>query len=279
MLLYSLRRKAFTLIELLVVIAILIGLLLPAVQKVREAAARMKCQNNIKQIGLGIYNFESAFGYLPSSANPNAYAYGNSGRSYSFLSMILPYMEMENLFRAGNLGLAPGPQPTFTANAAIVATEVKAYQCPSDPSSPRDRAITNNKGVCGSNWAWGNITNVGPTGDSNGSDAGNGMFFRSLSNTLMIGEDLPDRNTHLGWAMSNYATGTCAIPLNQSIPGITLQYAIDDWPNVYLFRSSYTGGPSFGLGDGSVRFMTSAIDLTTYRNAATISGSEVANLP
>src|SRR3954453_4763096 len=99
-------RKGFTLIELLVVIAIiaiLIGLLLPAVQKVRESAARMKCSNNLKQIGLAIHNYHDANSKLPASqygdyTDPTAFGGPYySSRSWSFLALCLPYMEQDNL--------------------------------------------------------------------------------------------------------------------------------------------------------------------------------------
>jgi len=114
------QRSAFTLIELLVVIAIiaiLIGLLLPAVQKVREAAARAKCQNNLKQIALAAHNYESANGFLPyghlgrSNQEPN-------GTTYWFqetgaLVALMPYLELDNLFKLMQANLPAGYQKYF----------------------------------------------------------------------------------------------------------------------------------------------------------------------
>ncbi len=210
------QHGGFTLVELLVVIAIigvLVGLLLPAVQAAREAARRMSCGNNIRQIAMGCINHESARKQFPGSVgqasnsrdivtDPQPALAANSPIQVSWMSNLLPYIEQETLFRAINplADVTNDPEnaggatsPTQGSNTWVAQQRINLYRCPSDTtptvlpmrgqrtSSGQQYAVTSYKGVAGSNWAWGNFRTVGdtyfgsdPYFKNNGNGIGNG---------------------------------------------------------------------------------------------------------
>jgi prepilin-type N-terminal cleavage/methylation domain-containing protein/prepilin-type processing-associated H-X9-DG protein len=140
------RRLGFTLVELLVVIAIigiLVGLLLPAVQAAREAARRMQCSNNLKQIGLSFHNYESAFKSFPA-----AYYVWQPAPPYNVQSGILgllPYMEQGNLYAQYDYRFTPSTTyggAIGTANVKVISTVVQTFVCPSSPGDPQSRVYT-----------------------------------------------------------------------------------------------------------------------------------------
>jgi prepilin-type N-terminal cleavage/methylation domain-containing protein/prepilin-type processing-associated H-X9-DG protein len=210
-------RRGFTLIELLVVIAIiaiLIGLLLPAVQKVREAAARMSCQNNIKQLALACHNYENTNGTLPRNGSENRAHWtqshnnpegtgccGTNAPRWSWIARLLPQFEQDNLANSAQIPVGMANTP---AAIAAARTNLKALTCPSDITPervPNNRfssgtaAVTSYKGVSGDNWGtdyFGSVSDIqfttpyrNPTTGSNlnsvqnGLEKGNGLFWRS----------------------------------------------------------------------------------------------------
>ncbi len=252
------RRRGFTLIELLVVIAIiatLMALLLPAIQKVREAANKMRCGSNIRQIVIAAHNYQNDNGHLPrSGVEPGQPGFGqtccNQDRAgYSWLARLLPYIELGNLYTQGGMPTRPqrdtaNPNGPTDNRFVFMNQPVKAFFCPTDNAgtlgtltnrSNHSRvpiALTNYKGVAGANWQWGIWQCPGTGGKNrNGLDNGDGIFYRSdtkekvriedirdgTTNTFMVGEDISELCTHNGWADQNYATGTCCIPPNVSV--------------------------------------------------------------
>jgi prepilin-type N-terminal cleavage/methylation domain-containing protein/prepilin-type processing-associated H-X9-DG protein len=214
----SSRRTAFTLIELLVVIAIiavLIGLLLPAVQKVREAAARIKCTNNLKQIGLALHNYHDTMkwfppGYIDGNTDPTATPDNDVGPGWGWASLLLPFLEQQNVYNQINFNVGVG----LGSNAAVCQLPMPIYQCPSDPYQQNFTVWPTNVVVAHGNYVGNNgwmecFSNSGGAGTGTGSGAdglvggagaaGNGLFYRNsrlniasitdgLSNSIVVGE-------------------------------------------------------------------------------------------
>ena len=317
----TLRRRGFTLIELLVVIAIiavLIGLLLPAVQKIREAANRMQCSNNLKQIALGVHGYHDTQKYLPANTLLTDKDQNWDNPNWSWLARILPYVEQGNVYQQGNI-----PTNTLKQSQTQVATQINLFLCPSDPVShtgPRKDGTnmggfplgqTNYKGVAGANWGTWDLTtdNKDPGGSDigcdrrwrnpstidgsyNGLNDGDGIFTRTdqrhkkriadiddgTSNTFMAGEDVPEWNTHCSWPYANHATGTCGIGPNAKRLD-GRRYDPTDWPNVYSFHSRHPNGLNFAYVDGSVHYISDSIQLVIYRALATRKGGETVSEP
>jgi prepilin-type N-terminal cleavage/methylation domain-containing protein/prepilin-type processing-associated H-X9-DG protein len=251
------RRKGFTLIELLVVIAIiavLIGLLLPAVQKVREAAARMSCSNNLHQFGIAAHNYHSTYGIFPAGINRNGGQGKNPAqapdptRRFCWIMALMPYLEQGNFekrydyynFNNNKVDPATG-QPGPGAWASQV---VKAFVCPSDvPNPPIDNrtdagavwADTSYTGVCGQ-WCWPNQAST-----ADGVLHRNGQYSvmqiaDGSSNTLMFAERShydpvydavlgqgPNPDLMIGWGWLAYCgEGDClsgtAVPVGYLLP-------------------------------------------------------------
>jgi prepilin-type N-terminal cleavage/methylation domain-containing protein/prepilin-type processing-associated H-X9-DG protein len=254
------NRRGFTLIELLVVIAIiaiLIGLLLPAVQKIREAANRMSCSNKLKQMGLAFHNYNDTIGSLPTGWVTSTAAQPNPGWAWS--TIIMPYMEMDNQFRALNPdlnGVTPAPAP---AANAILTTRISAYRCPSDSGTDVNTVLG---GYSRSNYVV-NRELVGPNSANLPTPTPVSNIPDGSSNTIMIGERDSFRNIAATWVRSNTTSasfeGRPGRGINIVYPGTLPPTSSGDCVRLG-FSSLHTGGANFCLGDGSVRFIRQTID-------------------
>jgi prepilin-type N-terminal cleavage/methylation domain-containing protein/prepilin-type processing-associated H-X9-DG protein len=307
------RHPGFTLIELLVVIAIiatLVGLLLPAVQKVREAAARTTCQNNLKQVGLAMHNYHTAHGHFPPgyTSGPAALPAGagaeaDTGPGWGWATYLLPYLEQDNLYRAIDL-----KQPIEApANAAARVRVLAVFRCPSDTPVPPGEVFD----VEGDNVpvvarvAFANYAAVFGRGEASEAPAhGDGVYYRNsrvrveaisdgTSQTLAAGERSGSRvwgtwtGSLTGAHVHERGHDHGDVHEHESFgPALVLGHTgfpphahgpnhpgghVDD------FSSRHAQGANMLLCDGSVRTFNSSISPLTWAALGSRNGGEVAS--
>jgi|688.fasta_scaffold25396_10 prepilin-type N-terminal cleavage/methylation domain-containing protein/prepilin-type processing-associated H-X9-DG protein len=283
------RRQGFTLIELLVVIAIiavLVGLLVPAVQKVRAAALRMSCSNHLKNWGLAFHNHLSATDHFPA-----IWWLGPGMHNWSV--PLLPYMEQESLFKQIN----PSQDWDGPANLAAVSTRIQTFICPATPSS-RDLTLAY-KGVTLGPGDYIPMRDVDPNLFSTGilqrtPGSPDGALIERIptriadisdgtSNTVLLGEDCGRSNQYkngkltgqtfepVGWAYSSPSANLDGQDANGNILGTRSM----NGNNYFEYYSFHSGGCNFLKCDGSVRFLAESLPIATMAALVTRAGGEV----
>lgn len=307
------RRRAFTLVELLVVIAIigiLVALLLPAVQAAREAARRMQCTNNLKQIGLAMHNYHSAKQTLP-------FACGFTAQTGTWVAFLHPFMEQQSLYDIFDFNRSL----VDPVNQPAVRTIVPGYICPSDGNAgqaliggriqpyhnpPQSMGLWYpvSMGPCRDGTTDGNSCVFCPAsprvpsyccqGSNYGSSGpeGNcpGLFGRTwktaitfgevkdgLSNTILAGETIPKHCTYNGAYVQNFPMAGTSIPIN------TMDETVDGQDSLWWrgcgFKSRHGGGANFAIADGSVHFFSENLDYELFNRMGTRAGGEVVSFP
>jgi prepilin-type processing-associated H-X9-DG protein len=270
-------RAGITLVELLVVIAILallFGLMVPAIQKVRAAAANAQCANNLRQNGVALHNAHGGNGPFPSGMYGGP-ADANHLFMASWMLAVIPYLEHDNIYREARADYRNQPQPLRPIPHIHLKTVVKVFTCPADPRvdraqfAPRDAVLvglTSYLGVSGTNTL-----------------ATDGMFFTDsqiglrditdgTSNTLMVGERPPSTDFQFGWwyaGAGQLFTGSADMVLGVRetnfspfslvpCPSGVYQYTpgrLDNQCDMFHFWSLHPGGANFLFCDASVHFL------------------------
>ena len=317
----KLNQKGFTLIELLVVIAIigiLVGLLLPAVQKVREAASRTRCLNNLKQIGLALHGYHDVNARLPSGQSPWRNASNTADvwnvtpfeGCWSFLVYILPFIEQEAIYKKAK-AYGSSASNAYSWNNPVAAQEMKIYNCPADARGVLAMTAAA-AGTTVDQSLTGYLGNAGTTSISM-----DGVLFMDskvrftditdgLSNTFVVGERPPNSNLEFGWwfaaygydgkgngdcvmtsndlAIANYFIANYSGPPNKPCNGtaakkIGLQNGTPEVGcDAAHYWSFHNGGSVFLMGDGSTRMIFNSSN-TIIGALSTRSTGELSNIP
>jgi prepilin-type N-terminal cleavage/methylation domain-containing protein/prepilin-type processing-associated H-X9-DG protein len=305
-------RRGFTLIELLVVIAIiavLVGLLVPAVQKVREAANRMSCSNNLKQIALAAHHHHDATGKFPTGARFPIDVGGRPALGTTLWVELLPFFEQDNLYKKWDYN--DNRNNVTEGTAATTAQVIRILLCPSDPLEPVF-LLTSANAPPWSRGYYGLSTYGGNAGRRSVSTASSprtldGIFFNDsrvrladitdgASNTFLFGECYsvdpefdrlhsalwPGTNPlhawrRWGWVVSPGAgtavTLSTPVLINYRVPPGGDLSTLQD--RVCAFGSGHLGGANFAFADGSVRFLSERTSLETLQALSTRAGGEV----